>query len=109
MSQTKTLPLKDIWNEKVTAFFSDRSIDFVLKPDQKDLTPAQKEYLSLQTGFPVSKIVNIRQVHGEHVVAVTAEDLKANTPIPRSGRSDHEQFSGAYCREDRRLSAGLYF
>src|SRR5437016_14537563 len=84
MNQTKTRLLNDVFGEKVATFFSDRSVDFVLEQGQSDLTSSQKEYLSEQSGFPISKIVNIRQVHGDHVIAATAEDLRNDQPLPEA-------------------------
>ena len=69
---------------KVTAFFSDRSIDFILKEGETALSFLQKEFLSKQFGFPVTKIINIRQVHGDHVLAVAAEDLENQGPLPEA-------------------------
>lgn len=79
----KTQLFNDVFGEKVATFFSDRSVDYVLKPEQSDLTPSQKEHLSRQFVFPVPRIFNIRQVHGEHVLVVTADDLK-NSGVPEA-------------------------
>jgi YfiH family protein len=84
MNPTKTLLLNEALASlkaagKVAAFFSDRSADFVLKEGQSDLTQPQKECLSQQLG--VSKVVNIRQVHGDHVLVVSSEDLQNQGPL----------------------------
>ena len=85
MNQTKTRHLNDVFGDKVATFFSDRSVDFVLKSDQADLTTAQKEYLSEQLGFPIPPIVNIRQVHGDRVIIASEEDLKSRGgPLPEA-------------------------
>src|SRR5258705_7815074 len=77
MPPTKTLPLNDIFaSPKVATFFSDRSVDFVLQEGQTDLTASQKEHLSEQFGFPIKQLINIRQVHGQHIITASAEDLK---------------------------------
>jgi polyphenol oxidase len=82
MSPTQLLT--NVFSERAKTCFSDRSIDFILKPEQTDLTSPQKEYLAQRLDFPVSRIANIRQVHGEHVIVVTAEDLKGNGPLPEA-------------------------
>ena len=84
MNPIKIRLLNDVFGDKVATFFSDRSIDFVLNSDQTDLTIVQKEYLSEQLGFPVSQIINIRQVHGDQVISATAEDLRSHRPLPEA-------------------------
>ncbi len=74
----KTL-LSHNFPSEVTAFFSDRTMDFTL-PDHPGLTETQREYLSSRLQRNVEAIVNIRQVHGDHIVDAR-EDILKNFPV----------------------------
>jgi len=60
------------WSDPVFSFTSDRSIDFSLRSRSHPFDDAQKEFLSKEVHF--SKIINIRQVHGNQVVLVDARN-----------------------------------
>ena len=56
--------------DKVTAFVSDRSVDFTLNEKALDLNKAQKEYLTAHTGVPIEQMAWGRQVHGCQTVVI---------------------------------------
>src|SRR3954463_12730355 len=89
MNPTKTLPFNDDLasrsSEKVATLFSDRSVNFILEQGQSELTLPQEKYLSERLGFPISKIVNIRQAHGDQVIAATAAFLNLKTVAEADG------------------------
>ncbi len=73
MSQSTAMSVfKDFFPPEIITFVSDRSVDFVLKDDQTDLTRPQKKFFSKNTGLTLSSIVNVRQVHGNNVIVVKA-------------------------------------
>ena len=85
MPQAKTSQLHDLFASlQVVTCFSDRSVNFVLPEDQSELSLSQRQFLSEQAGFPITKLINIRQVHGDHVITVTAEDLRISGPLPEA-------------------------
>src|SRR3989338_5565689 len=85
MNPIKMLLLNEIFaSKKVASLFSDRSVNFVLEQGQSELTVLQKKYLSQQLGFSISKIINIRQVHGDHVLIATAQDLQNQEATPEA-------------------------
>ena len=84
MPPTKILSLDNVFTERVAIFFSDRSLDFALKEDQTNLTVPQRNYLTEQLGFPIPQVINIRQVHGDHVISVGGEDLRGRNALPEA-------------------------
>ena len=71
---TKSLPkptskFHNFFPPEVKTFTSDRSIDFKLKDGEPIFNEEQKAYLIHHLG--TINIVNIKQVHGDHIVLVT--------------------------------------
>ncbi len=66
---------RDFFPSDVRTLVSDRSINFALNEKQLDFIPLQQQYLSSQLGLSIEKIVNIRQVHSNHVMIATSEHL----------------------------------
>lgn len=71
----------DFFPAELTAFVSDRSMDFTLKEGQSGLTGQQKQFLSSQLNFDLPQMVNIRQVHGSRII-VAAEETAAESSFP---------------------------
>ena len=63
----------DFFPPDVVTLVSDRAVDFALNEKQLDFTSQQQQYLFSQSGLTINKIVNIRQVHGNHVIMAKPE------------------------------------
>ena len=61
---------------EVVAYNSGRKMDFMLPPDQDDLTPVQKDFLSLELGFQISSVATVRQVHGNNIIVIDRKQDK---------------------------------
>jgi YfiH family protein len=66
-------------NPSVVAFTSDATLDFTLNEANPDLTEMQKEYVSRESGVPVSTLAWVKQTHGNGVVVV--DDQWASQPL----------------------------
>ncbi len=76
----------DFFSDGVVTFMSDRSIDFALKEGPVALSREQQAYLSAGVNFPVENVIHIRQVHGNHVMTVTQQNLKERAlPVEADG------------------------
>ncbi|MBN1870181.1 MAG: peptidoglycan editing factor PgeF [Candidatus Omnitrophica bacterium] len=60
----------NVFPPEVVTFISRRPEDFCLAAGQASLTGGQKNFLSAQLGFQITKAVNIRQVHGDRIIVV---------------------------------------
>jgi len=68
----KTKPLfENFFPTEVKTFFSDRSVDFTLQEGESPFNESQKNYLSTIACISPKNIINIRQVHGKEVLAVS--------------------------------------
>lgn len=60
----------------ITAFISDRTVDFTLNKNNPDLTKKQRELLLNQLGFDLPEPRPILQVHSDKIVIVDEDSLK---------------------------------
>ncbi len=67
----------NIFPPEVVTFVSRRPHDFSLSTIQNGLTEEQKEFLSQELESPVTKAVNIRQVHGNKVIFISKDVSRA--------------------------------
>jgi polyphenol oxidase len=61
----------NIFPPEVLTFISCRPHDFSLSATQNDMTEEKKRFLSEQLGFAITKVMNIRQVHGDKIIIVS--------------------------------------
>ena len=84
------LMFKNFFPPEVVAFISNRAIDFARKSDALRLSEKQKKFLSRHTGVKISRLPNIKQIHGKRIIVAkkssclgTKHPLKADGMITR--------------------------
>ena len=65
-----TLTYDNFLSSQVTAFTSDRTVDFNLNKNQGIFDKAQKDFFFSYLKFDLPQVVNIRQVHGSRVIVL---------------------------------------
>lgn len=68
----------------VKAFTTDASMDFSIFKSAPFLSAIQRGFLKCEAQMVLSKVVNIRQVHGKGIVVATAEKYKKDDSIPQA-------------------------
>jgi YfiH family protein len=68
----------------ITAFTSDRTVDFTLNKINPDLTTTQRSLLLSRLGFEVPEPAPILQVHGDQVITVDEDFLKKRPVLPEA-------------------------
>lgn len=68
----------------VKAFTTDASMDFSIFKSAPFLSAIQRGFLKCEAQLTLSKVVNIRQVHGKSIIVATAEKYKKDDSIPQA-------------------------
>jgi len=84
------LMFKNFFPPEVVAFVSNRTVDFTRKNDTLCLSGKQKEFLSRHAGVKISRLPNIKQIHGKRIIVAkrfsclgTQHPLKADGMITK--------------------------
>ena len=71
----------NIFPPEVITYVSSRPHDFLLPPDQNDISQEKKRFLSEQAGVRGTTFVNIRQVHGDRVIVIPKSKPYVFSPV----------------------------
>lgn len=74
----------DFFPPEVVILFNDRSMDGRLADGSHGLKPAQQEYFDRLAGFPLPRVFNIRQVHGDRIIHLTEKSFDLEPVAPQA-------------------------
>ncbi len=69
---------------QVKAVFTDKTCDFILPPEAVGLSDIQKEFLVKEHHLAPEKVFTIRQVHGDKIVSIGANNFPQQGVLPEA-------------------------